>query len=303
MTVPPNIQTLLDRIEGAKELINTQVHPLVANDANANYQASYIINRLDDVRIALERLGVNDNRSMILADREDAIRPYERPRTQFSKKATKIMSEQRVISINMRHDYESLFIYGNLALDHWARTTGEILGVNIKHFADLYHKMNKPGQRPAALDNLFRLYNNQVTWLYYNLRAHRNGFIEHLSRPMQGGSTSPVHSQGFSLFTPSASGTVPQAIVEAYHSELLTIGSELLRHIPQNNWQRTRPGGTLQLVLRHIDQIQGYIDKERVGAIWQELGGETVSYETLTDRIISLISSSPSTFISDVTIP
>jgi len=195
----------------------------------------------------------------------------------------------------MRHDYESLFIYGNLALDHWARVVGALCGVRIKHFADLYHTLNKPG-RPASLDNVFNNHNDKITWLYYNLRAHRNGFIEHLNRPMQSGSTRSVYFIGFSLSSPSAARTVSAIREAALHAELLTIGASLMTSVPIDHWQRTRPRGTLQLLVRHIEQIPAYSDREKIGDIWQELGGETVSYEILVRRTLNILLSTPNTW-------
>ncbi len=294
MPLPAAIQALLDRIEAIKDQVNTDIHPLLRGNVNANYQASYLHNRLGDVCIATRRLGENDNRSIALSAREINLMPQIRPRQQFSKKLQKIMQEQYVITGDMRHDYESLFIYGNLALDHWARVVGTLCGVRIKHFAGLYHTINKPG-RPTNLDNVFNNHNDKITWLYYNLRAHRNGFIEHLDRPMQGGSTRPTHLMGFSLFSPSASGTVSTTREAALHMELLSIGASLMTGIPSNHWQRTRPRGTLQFLVQRIQQIPTYDDREKVGNIWQELGGETVSYEVLVDHLLNLLASVPST--------
>lgn len=294
MPIPPAIQALLDRIEAAENLVNTDIHPLLSADVNANYQASYLHNRLGDVYISTRRLGENDSRWILLSAPEVNLRPQIRPRRQFSKKLQKIMQEQHAIAGKMRHDYESLLIYGNLALDHWARVVGALCGVRIKHFANLYHTLNKPG-RPVNLDNVFNNHNDEITWLYYNLRAHRNGFIEHLDRPMQGGSTRPTHLIGFSLFSPSASGTVSTTREAALHADLLQIGASLMTGIPSNHWQRTRARGTLQFLVQHIQQIPSYADREKVGDIWQTLGGETVSYEVLVDHLLNLLSSAPST--------
>ncbi len=294
MSIPTIVQSIVNDMDLAKETITGSIHPLLPSSQENNHLVSYLTMRVDDLGIILRRLGQDDDRYVGLSAREDRLMPVVKPRRQFSQKLQKVMNEQHALTAAMRLDYESLFIYGNLALDHWARIIGSLNGVAIGDFAKLYHILNKP-DRPPELDTVFISHNRDIVWLYFNLRHHRNKFIEHLDRPMQGGSSRPRNSHGFSLFTPAASGSISDKQMRSYHSELLAIGGDLLNGVPADHWQRTRLLGTLQLIMRNIDLITNFESLMRVGDIWRVMGGETVSYEVLARRLTNLLSSNVST--------
>lgn len=293
---PPIIQGLIDDTKAAKDLLNSDFVPLVRGNTDANYQVSYLINRLNDLEVLIDRLGTQDVRGINLAAREHRLTPVKRPPYQFSKRLQAVMQERNKIVGSMQLDMESVYIYGNLALDHWARILGYICNVpslssNDYPFAKL-HNMICQSSPPAGLSAVITNHSEAITWLYYNLRIYRNGFIEHLDKPMQRGSTSYNNRLGFSLYTPAAVGSITDADEQILHRTLSHIAPQFTASLPPGHWQ-LKPRGSLQLMFHNIDQIQSCDDREKVSRVWKKLGGETVSYEVLARHLINLLNSSP----------
>jgi len=296
--IPPIIQNLIDDTRVARDALNSDFVPLVAGDTNGNYQVSYLIKRLDNIKVLIERLGAQDVRSISLAARERALTPVIRPPHKFSKRLQAVMEERTEIAGGMQLDLESLYIYGNLALDHWARIVGHICNTPSLYsdgypFAKLY-QMICQALPPTELSVVIANHRQDIIWLYYNLRIYRNGFIEHLDKPMQRGSTSYNNRIGFSFFSPAAVGSVSATQEQGLHNTISHIAPQFTATLRPGHWQR-RPRGSLQLMFQNIDQIQSYDDRERISRVWKQLGGETVSYEVLARRLINLLMSPPDT--------
>jgi len=298
MPLPPPVTAMLDRLTQAHDEIQQRICPLVAADTNAKYQASYLLSRIEDIKLIVERLGTQNDRMVILAHREDRLMPKVRQPTAFSKKLQAVMQERNRLVAKMRIDMESLYIYGNLALDYWASIVKYVYGLPNDSawrfpYNALHEQIVKPTP-PAALQPLISAHELDMHWLNYNLRIYRNGFIEHIDRPIQRGASAPNFYLGFSIHIPSAVGALSDAEKADIYASIAHIAPQFTSGRPANYWQR-QPALTLQWMFHGIDQIANHSDRELVSKAWRELGGETVSYEIIVQRLTNLLLSSAST--------
>ena len=233
-----------------------------------------------------------------LAHREDKLTPQIRPRPFFSKKLQSVLQERNNLVTKMRIDLESLYIYGNLILDYWASIIGYLY--NLPGYSTWQHPYTKlhdlvvAASPPAALQPLISAHSSDIYWLNYNLRLYRNGFIEHLDRPVQRGASTPTFQLGFSLHMPVAVGQVSPAEKSQLLSSVSHIAPQFTVGRAQGFWQR-QPDLVLQWMFHGIDSIASHNDRKLVSDAWRKLGGETVSYEILVQRLLNLLKTSAST--------
>jgi hypothetical protein len=272
--------------------------PLVASNEPAKYQASYLMGRLEDMKIIVERLGRQNARLIILSYREDNLMPQLKPRQFYSKKLQIVLQERNSIVTKMRIDLETLYIYGNLILDYWASIVGFIYSLpgltNWQHPYTELHSIIVSANPPLSLQTLITSQGNDIFWLNYNLRLYRNGFIEHLDRPVQRGASTPTYRLGFSFHIPVAVGQISATEKARVLSSIAHIAPQFTQGKAPEFWQR-QPELVLQWMFHGIDMITNHSDRKLVSDVWRKLGGETVSYDILITRLLSLLVNSAQT--------
>lgn len=290
-----DLPALLDR---AIEKMKHEIQPLVAQDRHSNYQLSYLISRLNQMKVVTERLIAQNQRLIQLAWMREKYQPVMRPRTTFSKRLQAIFRESNELEIKMVIDFETLYIYGNLALDHWASVVGFIANVPNSDkwpfpFAGLYKEIIK-SPPPEGLRTLKSTDGGDVHWLFYNLREFRNKFIEHVDRPLQKGSSRRLYYMGFNFFVPAASGALTEQEVVELHAQVAHLQGPFVEKLPPDHWQR-KPRAVLQAMVQHIETIESHTDRQLVLSVWKKIGGESPSYQTLVRRFAKLIVDSSAT--------
>jgi hypothetical protein len=298
--LPSQIADILSALNRTREGFQI-LSPIVVADMHANYQLSYLLGRLNDLAIVLERLGSQDARLTVLAHREDRVRSRQTTPIRISKKLQTVLQEQHSIITKTQLDLEAFYIFGTLVLNHWASLVGSMYqlqgAASWRHpYTSLQNIVTSVAPPPTLLTFIQR-HGRDMIWLHYNLRIYRNGFIEHLDRPMQRGATNPVYQLGFSLSMPAAVGSVTPAEEARLHISIAHITSQFMSNIPADDWRR-KPRGALQIAFHHIDEIALPGDRELVAEVWRRFGGETVSYEVLARRLINLLASSTGTLSS-----
>lgn len=289
---------LLPLLDQALEKMRVVIQPLVLNDRHTNYQLSYLIGRLEHIKIVTKRLIGQDQRLIELAWMQEKYEPKQRTRAVFSKKIQAILKESHELGLRMSIDLETLYVYGNLALDHWASTVGFIANIPNSSrwsypFANLHSEIIKPipseGLRSLKLTD-----EKDICWLFYNLREFRNKFIEHIDRPLQKGSGRRVYYMGFNFFIPAASGSLSDEEVSRQYAQIAHLQEPFIRNLPPDHWQR-KPRAVLQSMVQRIETIESHQDRQLVLAVWKVIGGDSVSYEVLVRRFTKLLIESAST--------
>ena len=291
---------LLPLLDRASEKIKEVFQPLVIQDKHTNYQLSYLSGRLEHIKIVTKRLIAQDQRMIELAWMQEKYEPQKRPRAVYSKKLQAIFRESHELGLRMTIDLETLYVYGNLALDHWASVVGFVANVPNSSqwsypFASLHTEIVKP-QPAEGLRRLKLTDGNDIYWIFYNLREFRNKFIEHIDRPIQKGSSRRTYYMGFNFFVPVASGSLTDEEIAEQHARIAHLQEPFVRNLPPDHWQR-KPRAVLQSMVQRIETIESYQDRQLVLSVWKIIGGDSVSYEVLIRRFAKLLTESASTLV------
>jgi hypothetical protein len=301
----PALEAFDDLVPGLQEVrdkINEKIQPLVVGDKHANYQTAYLLGRIEDVQLITKRLITQNQRLIDLAWMDEAITPVIRPRHQFSKRRQSIHKEMHLLEIKMRLDLESLYIYGNFVLDHWAAVVGFLR--NIPQSASWDHPYTKlhtelVAQQPNdSIASVKAFHADDIYWLLYNLREYRNKFIEHLDRPIQKGSGRSVFYMGFYFFMPAAGGSLTDEQIAAHYASIAHLDAQFTARLSADSWQR-KPRAVLQMMMHRIDTIEQLEDRKAVLKAWKAIGGDSVSYEVLIRRLTKLLNESIATITND----
>jgi hypothetical protein len=106
-------------IENQRELSKSvfEFVPLPHGPKAIFYHHGLLLERLEDVRTIVERIGQARARSTVLAERADRLRPAkEMAGKPYSKKLSAVMHESSALTRQMKLDTESLYVFGNLCL-------------------------------------------------------------------------------------------------------------------------------------------------------------------------------------------
>jgi hypothetical protein len=257
-----------------------------------------LLERLDDVKRIIRRLGRARHRSTELAYREAKYMPKTGPRPgrPYSKRLQTIMNEQHELVASMRMDAESLYIFANLALDQWSFVIAYALGLPNPAAYKYAHLVNRlEGARtPTALMPFKINHLADAIWLQYQVRQYRNIFIEHVERPWQRGSTMGTYREDFNFFICVPVGWIPEEEEKRMIKEIQGFVPAGIASLPEKHWQRS-PRAVLEAAFRNIDQIARQEDRERVWSVWSQIGGSTVSFDQLGHRFIDFLQGSTST--------
>jgi hypothetical protein len=251
-----------------------------------------LIQRLEDLRRIVHRIGEARFRLNELAHEEAQHRPKEDPPTgePYAGRMKDILNQKHKLTTQLRLDVESLYIFANLALDQWSFVVAYCLGLSqptsytYRHLVDQLQGARTPTQLlPLKSQHLA-----DAIWLQFQVRFYRNAFIEHVERPWQRGSTMGVRGEDFNFFICSPVGWIPEETEAEMIDSIRHLAPHWVGKLPKGHWQ-SKPRAVLEATYREIDQIPQAADREKVWKVWREIGGSTVSFEALCRRLISFL--------------
>lgn len=242
-------------------------------------------------------------RITVLNERFECLEPKTgvKPGKPFPKYLQRISSEENKLTTLMRMDNESLYVFGNLMLDQWAYNIAYGLGLKDARLYTFHHlvsQLQKNNINPR-LKLFHERHFKDAVWLYYQLRFYRNNFIEHIDRPWQRGSTMSTFGDDFEFFIPTPPGWIPDEKQQEMFATIEHLIPEWVKGLPDDHWQKkSRP--TLEAILKNIDAIPKQEDREKVWNVWKEIGGSTVSFDILGNRIAKFINESTATLFEEM---
>ena len=209
-----------------------------------------LLERLENLKLLISRIGSARLRSTELARREDRYRPANpRPGRPFSKRVSAIMRESSELTKQMRMDAESLYVFANLTLDQWSFVIAYSLGLtNPTKYRYSYLANQLQGSRtPAALHDFKAAHLGDAIWLLYQVRSYRNAFIEHVERPWQRGSTMGVYQEDFNFFITTPVGWMAPDEEKRLVDGIRHFAPQWVKDLPPGHWQ-AKPRAALGLV-------------------------------------------------------
>jgi hypothetical protein len=268
---------------------------------NTNYHNSYLVKRIDDMNVIIERLSKSNKKLTELHIREHAIFSFEKEKEKY--KSNKFQAMRRKgsgLNNRMRLDLETLYIVGNLVLDQWAFVTAHLVGMKIQDkfgYGKFYHELrqNKSNNRLAII---WENHKDDIIWLYYNIREFRNKFIEHLERPLQQGTTRSVFGDSFNLHVPTPPMFVNKGIRNKKLKSISHLAPEWLKNAPEEYWEKANKHRMLEVTMNNIEKVDKHHDREKVWALWKEFGGSTLTYQKIAGRLASFLKKSVATLES-----
>ena len=256
-----------------------------------------LLERLENLQLLISRIGSARLRSTELARREERYRPANpRPGRPFSKRVSAIMSESNELTKQMRMDAESLYVFANLTLDQWSFAIAYSLGLahpTRYRYSFLVDQL-QGSRTPAALHDFKTAHLGDALWLLYQVRSYRNAFIEHVERPWQRGSTMGHYQEDFNFFITTPVGCISADEEERLVSGIRRLAPQWVKDLPPDHWQ-AKPRAVLEATYREIDQIPRQEDRNKVWEVWQQIGGSTVSFDRLANRLADFLEASTAT--------
>ncbi len=190
---------------------------------------------------------------------------------------------------------KSLFIFGNLLLDHWAYLIAYLVGEKdpeLFTFFRLADYLQKKGNK-GLLEPLWDKHQKDMLWLLYQIRNYRNNFIEHVADPYQRGTSMETNGNNFRL----SSFTSPHIITE---DEVKQVIKKIQYFAPiwtkdqGVDWSTNHPRQLLETAFFFIDDIKEKHQREDVWKAWKIVGGATASYDMVAFRLMRFVSNQPS---------
>ncbi|TXH01482.1 MAG: hypothetical protein E6P95_01755 [Candidatus Moraniibacteriota bacterium] len=300
--LPVNIMAMLEMadivIEKQNEML-ASVRKMTKKPEGAYmlfYHHSYLLERLKDFKKIITRLGKSRKRLTELG----ILRSKHEPKTfrrKLSKKLQTIAQEHDSLTQSMRLDLESLYIFGKILLDQWSFTIGYLLGLKNPELFDFHrlYDVIAGNKDKGLLQPVWDKHRKDIFWLYYQLKAYRNEFIEHVKRPWQKGTTMSVYGDEFNLFIPTPPGYFTDEEVEKKLKSVRHLMPKVLKDMPDDYWEKKRLKRTLEVTFYRIDEIVEKEDREKVWKVWCDIGGSTPSYDKIAARLINFVFSSTDT--------
>lgn len=261
------------------------------------YHHSYLIGRINDIKVILNRLGKNRQELRNLAIKKEKFTPKKYKTKKFSKKLQEIFSRSSNLTHQMQYDLESLYIFGNLALDQWAYLIGHIFDIRTREFDfhNLYEEIAKKKKPNQEIADALEKHKANIIWLYFQVRFFRNIFIEHLRDPWQRGNTMSVYGDEFNLFIPSPPGWLPEEEKRDLLQSIQDYMPDYLKKAPDDYWEKANPRRVLEIIYHRIDSIPEHKDREKIWDVWRKVGGSTPSYDLIAFRLVYFLHESVKT--------
>jgi hypothetical protein len=305
----PNVEGIINRIKSyierernsSKFILETLSPP--AGPYALFHHHGHFLERLENVSSILERMGLARYRISVLNERFERREPKTgiKPGKPYSEYLQKISREEHKLTGLMRLDNESLYIFGNMALDQWSFNIAYSLGLKNPDKYDFQYlimqlqaKKYDPKLKPF-IDRHFK----DAIWLYYQLKFYRNNFIEHVRRPWQRGSTMSVYGDDFNFFIPTPTGWISDEKQVEMIRPILHLAPDAYKRLPDNDWQK-KPRALLEAIFKNIDSIESQVDRENVWNVWKEIGGSVISFHILSNRLIKFLDESSVTLTEEV---
>jgi len=142
------------------------------------YSNSYFISGIKKIGCIIKRIAVNKKKLTHLHIERRSIESSNA--TNEKAKMKIVWRKEREISEQMQIDLESLYVFGNVLIDHWSKMMISLVGKNPSEFSfnKLYKELSKAGYKGSLL-SLWEKHKEDIIWIYYHLRQYRNFFIEH----------------------------------------------------------------------------------------------------------------------------
>jgi hypothetical protein len=306
LPVPVGVTLILQLVDQAlknHQKLNRRIQELIKFPPGPYalfHHHGHLIERINDTKQIIERLGKNRKELSDLSIRENAIRPIRvRHGKPFSKKLHKLMQRRHELTGQMKMDMESLYIFGNLLLDQWAYVIAYLIGHNNPDkfsFHSLYERMSSKKDKGTLLE-VWNQHRKDIYWLYYQLRSYRNIFIEHVRRPWQRGNTMSTYGDDFNLFIPTPPGWLDDSDIEKRLKDIFHLAPKPLKEAPDDYWEKKNLHRVLEITFMNIDGIEQKADREKIWNVWKEVGGSTPSYDNVAFRLMRFVSSSVITMI------
>jgi hypothetical protein len=193
----------------------------------------------------------------------------------------------------IRLDFESLYVFGAIFLDHWASATAYLAGLPSPAsvtFERLCVRHIEPETVAAAnpvLARLFQAHLGEMRWLQFQFRTFRNKFVEHAGRPWQRGTTMPLYGDSleYRLWIPSPPGWQDgSATAREIHRTAVT----LREHLVGTRVRDDVPQHPLELLAGLVDGI-GTMNRQADRDVIRDLVGRagitSPPFDTLAHRL------------------
>jgi hypothetical protein len=251
------------------------------------YEIGNTLEKLETCYLLTERLFEQAARADQALKAEVASRPRDRTAAApGSDDVQKVTRQSRMLSIQMRIDFESLYMFGGVLLDQWALVAARVgsLPIKGKHpFRELV-VMLESGTF-GDLRTLWSVARKEALWLHYHVRHYRNCFVVHGNRPWQRGTSQVLGRVDFRLFTPTPIGWNDEADLDRKIVDLVPFAPEHIR----DSWAGGGPRGLLRMLFEEIASIERADVRERVARLYGEIGGSTPSFQEIARRLLEFI--------------
>lgn len=254
------------------------------------HHSGHSIQRLSDVHRITRRL-VDGRQSLTkLIALEEAARPDDWPAgVKYPPEVSDAMTRTSGQVSDMRVDFESLYLFGQLLLDQWSLQVLLVGAPDIKRdhpFTRLVVGLDA-GTAPDVAD-LWERHRAEALWLFWHLRFYRNRFIAHASRPWQRGCTFGHVTDTFQLHTPSPPGWLDG-------DEKAKEVRELFGRMPRDLWgmsidvTATSPQRLLEIMFGKIGEVADSTLRQEVGSLYGDLGGSTPTFQVVARNLLSFV--------------
>ena len=243
-----------------------------------------------------------ENRRLLtqLAKQEEKLGPKKRIR--YGKPPAKqlglVRRKAQEASDQMKLDMESLFIFGNLLLDHWACVISYLTGDKQPESFDFF-KLTNQLQKKGDKGLLQPLWDNQskdLLWLLYQIRNYRNIFIEHIRAPWQRGTGRETYGDSFRLASSAPIDWISQDEIEQSVKKIRYLAPQWAKP-PYSAWFDQHSRQLLEIIFFFIDEVKEQEDREKVWNVWKKLGGSIFSYDMIAFRLMRFMSESIPTML------
>ncbi len=307
---PSMVEVVLPTIEGAlknHQLLSKKLQDFTNPPSGST--ALFPLNakvweRMQNVKLLTARLIANRKLLTELAYQDDQLRPRKRIRYGKlpSKRLQVVRNKEREANEQMKLDMESLFIFGNLLLEQWTYVIHYLIGeTNLKErdFSKLVTTLQSK-QNNGLLQPLWDNHYEDLIWLYYQLRAFRNIFIEHIKSPWQNGTSRETYGDSFRLATPSPVGWIDEVEIEKKIRKIAYLAPQWAKRNPAV-WNQNNIRQLLEVIFYHIDGVGDRGKQEKVWEVWRQVGGWTPSYDMIAFRLMRFMAQSLLTMTDVIT--
>ncbi len=274
-----------------KELVKlTKKNP---KPTNLFYHQSYVIGRVEDIRLIMQRFENNSEVAQKLSKFIAVNRKNEIPGKPYSPKMQKALNMHSETLARMRLDMESTYIFGTLLLDQWSYCIGYISSqenpckFSFKKLMNLIQESSYKGE----LKELWKKHKEQLLWLFFHMKFYRNDFIEHIKGPLQKGTTGD-RPENFKLFVPRAAQLLTEQDMNREISTIKHLVPSWFLSLPDYSWEKNSPRKLLEVTVDNIQNIEKKEDRKKIWEVWIKIGGSTSSYYTLVNMLLKFVSDS-----------